>query len=235
MGKAADWIKNAFGRSKPPTGPNAEQLYGGPQAFSGYQPQAAQAQGNAQALQQAAGTMGQFQDIANRYNTQGLTQAQQGQLGAVMRQQQQAGAGARQAALQGAAARGTATGGAGLLAGLAGGANDANAAANAGAAYAAQMQQANAANQMAALGQVGNIGLGVNQATYGQNAQNAAAQDAFNQWAADMQAQARQQAYQNEVERNTANRRIWERLGQAGTNFANSWVSRSGNSGGEGG
>lgn len=221
---AKSWFKKTFGKSKVPTGPTAAELYSGPQAFSGYRPEAANVQANQPALQAAQGAMGQFQQMANEFGSRQGSPAQNAQMAAFLRQQQAASAGQRQAALQGAAARGTATGGAGLQAGLAGASSDANAAANAGAQLAGQAAQ----NRMAALGSAGQMGLSLNDAEMQRQMGNAQAADEFNRWAQEQQANARQVAYGNAQQAAADRRRIWERIGQAGTNFANSWVSNSG-------
>lgn len=193
--KVGNWFRGAFAGMKPPKmdvqAPTAGQLYSGPQAWSGYRPEAANAQGDAASLQAARGALGQLQGVAD----QGVTAQGRQQMAAHLRQAQQASSGSRQAALQGASARGTSTGGAGLAAGLSGSAADANAAADAAAALTAQGEQ----NRIGAMNSVGSLGMGLDQQTYAQEAGRGSAADAFNQWASEQQAGALQQGYQNEM------------------------------------
>jgi hypothetical protein len=233
-GEFKTWIKDAFGKAKVPDGPTAEQLYGGPQAFSSYQPNAARAQGDAASMDAVRRTLGGWdQTYQQNRDPNAFSTAQMAPFQAALRQQQQASSGARQAATQAAAARGSATGGAGLQAGLAGVSGDANAAANAAANLAGDIysQRQNAAMQ--SLGAQGQLGMQLNDTAFAQDQSTKAAQDAFDQWASEQQAASRQQGYQNAYNAAEARRSLFQRLGSTAANFANSWISRSGNSGGD--
>lgn len=194
-GRAARWFKNTFGRPKAPkapaSAPTAAQLYTGPQAYSGFRPQAAQATGDASGLDQARSSMTGLADLGRT----GWTDTGRGQYESMLRRGQQASAATRQAALQGAQARGTAQGGAGLLAGLSGGQQDANAAADAAVGFAAQGEQ----NRMGAQQAAGSLGMGLDAQRFGQSLQTGAAQDAFDTGAADRQSAATQQEFSNQM------------------------------------
>ncbi len=231
MGKAGKWIKGLFKPPKVPTptavAPTAGDLYSGPRAFSDYRPESANVQGNAAGRDAATNALRQIQQVA----TTGQTPQQSQQMAAFLRQGQQATAGARQAALQGAAARGTASGGAGLLAGLAGGQQDANAAADAGASMATAGEN----RRFDAMGQAANLGMGLDQQTYGQNQANANATDQFNQWASGMQSDAAQTGFTNAqsmdqaamaaYDKKMANRgKVWNAIKGIGMTVANAYT-----------
>lgn len=239
-GKFRKWVKKTFKTKKmalvPADAPTAEQLYSGPAAFSGYQPEAARAQGDQAGVDAARTSLGQLQGLAQT----GWTDTGRGQYEAMLRRGQQASAGVRQAALQGAAARGTASGGAGLLAGLAGGQQDANAAADAAVGFAAQGEQ----NRMGASQAAGSLGMGLDAQQFGQQFERGSATDQFNQFATGAGFDAQQTAWGNRMQQYEAraareaeqHRRRMARLSlgiSSGIQAAGSFFGgRSGNSGG---
>jgi hypothetical protein len=175
--------------------PKASDLYGGPRAFSGYQPNAATAgRENEQYTRNAMGTLGQIANTgwsdadraANQQAMRDVARNEAGQRGAVMQQAQQ---------------RGTLTGGNTFLAGLLAQQEGANR--NMENATSLQVAGANR-RQGAAMGMAG-LGQQLTQ----NDMARAQAADQFNQWASGMQAQAVQGQYEAEK---SASDSWWHRI-----------------------
>lgn len=196
-----------FGGPSIPTGPSAQQLYGGPKAFSGYQPGAATAgRGQEGYTTQALGTLGQ---IANT----GWSDADRAAQGQAQRQTARNEAGQRGAIMQQAQQRGTLNSGNTFLAGL----MAQQQGANRNMENAANLQVAGANRRQGAA--MGMAGLG--QQLTQNEMQRASAADQFNQWASGMQMNAVQGAYGNEMQRYQAQQdqsnQWWNRIsGMAG-------------------
>jgi hypothetical protein len=167
-----------------PKGPSAQDLYGGPRAFSGHQTE------QAQAAQPYLSTL-------NQISRTGFTPTDRG---AFAQQQQQANQGEqaqRGAIEQNAAARGQLGGGLQFAQALAAQQGGANRAQEAGT----QMAVAGADRRMAATQAGANLA-----------GQAGAANDAFNQFATGAQAGAAQGAYQNQMagyQQKKANQQQW--------------------------
>ena len=98
--RAKRWFKDRFGHHKIPHAPTADELYGGPRAFSGYQTQASQY--DPQLLAAQYGVLGRDQQIM----ANGRTAADAQMENQALTQSQQATAAERMAAVQQANARG---------------------------------------------------------------------------------------------------------------------------------
>jgi hypothetical protein len=170
-----------------PRGPTAEQLYGGPEAFSGYTPEAARGDPAGQAAARAAlGQMGQW--------AQGtMTGADQAAMQQAQFTGEQASRSALDAIAQQAAMRGTGGGGLDYLARAAAAQSGANMAAQ----LASQQAQAMQDRQFGATQGLAAMGLGLDT----QAMQRGGAIDDFNRWATGASADAAQQAYQNVMAR----------------------------------
>ena len=175
--------------------PHANELYGGPQAFGTYRPEAANAgRGAEQYSQNALANLGQ---IANT----GWSTADRAANQQAMRQVARNEAGQRGALMQQAQQRGTLNGGNAFLAGLL----TQQQGANRNMENATNLQVAGAnRRQNAAMGQA-QIGQQLTQ----NDMARAQATDQFNQWASGMQAQAVQGQY--EAQKNAADS-WWHRI-----------------------
>lgn len=199
-GKAAKWFKGLFKGPTMPTAPTAAQLYSGPQAFSGYQPEAARVQTNPAAM----AALQQLQGMSTTgWSATDQAAQQQSQRQAALGEQSQRAGVMQQAAMRGQAGGGAAL--AGALAAQQGGADRANAAASDFAARGAD-------RRLGATQAAGSMGMGLtDQAT-----QRASATDQFNQWASGAQSAATQGAYDNAMTQYQAQaakrKQMWDRV-----------------------
>lgn len=190
-----------FKGPKVPTGPTAAELYRGPAAFSGYETQqSGVSQGNAEQRQAMQGVG----EVA-RTGWTGLDSLaqQQAQRQANLGEKSQRGAVTQQAQMRGQGSGGAML--AGALAAQQGGANRS-------AESAANLATQGADRRFGATQALGQMGAQYNQ----QGQQQAASNDAFNQWASGQQTNATMGAYGAEMDRYNAkaaqNAQQWSNL-----------------------
>ena len=217
-GKVAQWFKNTFSRTKVPEGPTAAQLYQGPAAFGEYRPAMAQASGNQQAETAALDAL---RSISQRGQRTGITPEARGQFNAYLRRAGADAAAQREGQLQGLQARGLSSGGAAFATSL-------NNAGNAAADAAAQMAVEADRDRYGAQQTAAQLGSSLDAQRFAQDAATRSAIDDFNRWASEQSSQAQQVAYGNAQQAAADRRKIWERIGAAGANFANSWIQNQG-------